>query len=846
VANRMIKVAALQARAHNHHDARQLLFQMLRREPLSKELDSKVAAAERASAEKSATPQEVHLSIEDRKLFDVAVLLVNRGSTPPWPALIVSLLNSMSERATRIFGTIVASVDPQRARPSFSQGSQVLVWSEEEKAWEKGSVRGARGRGMYEVQPNSGLGLAVVPTKHIMHPTDGGLGAVLYESARKGSYLLVDCLLNGGVSPFECDSKGNTALHIAVRRGHAPMCKRLVMAGADPEVPNMFGTSAWDLALQCGQASVRRVFSPSAADRDLEKRADVSRGATALMAAAAAGDVSGVATALDKHPTAVDETSKSGGTTALMLASRRGDLGIVTSLLRASASVAGRSRRGATALSMAAEEGHAKTVAALLAAGAETDVTDDDGFTALGVACENGHAECARALLLAGSDPNLPRKNGWTSLITASYNGNVSVVRVLIENDADPSAAKKNGFNAMIAAAYNGFDDVLTCLLDAKASADTCMTNGWSALMIAAAQSHASTVGTLCEAGAAVDYGRPLNGFSALMAAASTPFDATCANILLQHRASVDLMDKERCTALMYAAYHGHTEALEVLLQAEADAKAVRLGGTSALMDAAAGGHEDVVASLLLAKANVDAADAHGLSALMHAARAGHDSVMVPMVQAKASLNMKDKEGKTALAHAVTAEVADRLILAGADARSRKDPFPEPRSRARPTPSPALVAAAEAAAPLSAREGRGGSGRPHSARGGADDGDKASKAGSKGSPWGIGVESHQKRASAMGAKDFLRVRPRKEDSSSGRHGTPTFSSRGRRANMGVLPSKEQPKPAVAQKVESKQDKAAKKLQALFKARFAAKLRAEAKLFGMLSMCKEQLNNHWET
>ena len=107
--------------------------------------------------------------------------------------------------------------------------------------------------------------------KHVMRPSEGGIGAVLYETARRGSYALLDALLRGGVSPFECDPKGNTALHYAVRRGHVAMCKRLVAAGADAEVANMAGASSWDLALQCGHAAVRRIFSPSASDRDLSK-----------------------------------------------------------------------------------------------------------------------------------------------------------------------------------------------------------------------------------------------------------------------------------------------------------------------------------------------------------------------------------------------------------------------------------------------------------------------------------------------------------------------------------------------------------------------------------------------
>ena len=82
--------------------------------------------------------------------------------------------------------------------------------------------------------------------------------------------------------------------------------------------------------------------------------------------------------------------------------------------------------------------------------------------------------------------------------------------------------------------------------------------------MVAAAQGHAATVNALCEAGAQVDYARPANGFTALMAAGATSQDATCANILLQHHATVGLPDKQGCDALMHAAWHGNHLACQV------------------------------------------------------------------------------------------------------------------------------------------------------------------------------------------------------------------------------------------------------------------------------------------
>ena len=47
-------------------------------------------------------------------------------------------------------------------------------------------------------------------------------------------------------------------------------------------------------------------------------------------------------------------------------------------------------------------------------------------------------------------------------------------------------------------------------------------------------------------------------------------------------------------------------------------------------------------------------------------------------------------------------------------------------------------------------------------------------------------------------------------------------------------------------VVMKQDRAARKLQAVFKAWFASRLRAEAKLLDLLRAARGELTNHWPT
>lgn len=875
VAASMMKVVTLQARAGEFDFATQLLLQAIERNPLPVALEQKMDAADKSLTGRGAQHTE-QLSDADRKLFAAAVLLVHRGATPPWPPMIVSLLNAMSQRGQRAFGAVLPMIDPERTRPTFPPGTPIIVWSIDQHRWEEGVVKTARGRGMYEVQTR-GIETIEVPMKFVMRQSEGGLGAMLYETARRGSLPLLDALLRGGLSPFECDMKGNTALHFAVRRGHAAMCKLLVAAGADAEVPNQLGTSAWDLALQCGHAGVRRIFSPSAADRDLQKPITEGKaGATPLLIASQTGDLAAVTELLGSSDTRarIDEVWRSGGTTALMLASRSGEVEIVKRLLKASASAEQRSRRGASALSMAAEEGHTNVVTLLLAAGAEVDQEDDDGYTALGVACENGHTDSVRELLMAKSDPNLHRKNGWTCLITAAYNGYVPVVRALADGGADPNLAKDNGYNAAIAAAYNGFDDVVSALLDAKADANIPMKNGWSALMVASAQGHPSTVATLCEAGALIDYCRPVNGFNALMAAAATSNDSTCANVLLQHGASIALQDKQGSDALMHAAWHGHISAVAILLQANANPTTRRLGGTSALMDAAAGGHEAVVAKLVAAckgsevggQVGIDLTDSHGMTALMHAAQAGHDMAMVPLLQANCALNVKNSLGYSALAIASTTEVVTRLLAAGADERGRKGlPMPEPRVRTRESAPAALVeemrrsgATAEGTDGGRSGGGRGTGDASDDARGrggrssvAEEEGGPSGKGGAPpkskaASPWSLGVDATQQKKGSGIKADFLKVRPRKDDA----------VTKGSASARGMDSARRGPaKPAAVVKlfekhkevdpVEERRHAAAVKLQKLFKARIASKLRAETQLFSMFNQCKQGLSNHWE-
>ena len=98
---------------------------------------------------------------------------------------------------------------------------------------------------------------------------------MLYEAARSGHVQLLKCLLAGGVSYNYVDADANTALHHAVIGLSASACSLLLHMGKkdksiNADAVNADRQSPWDLALQCGEGSVRRAFSPTLSDSDLE------------------------------------------------------------------------------------------------------------------------------------------------------------------------------------------------------------------------------------------------------------------------------------------------------------------------------------------------------------------------------------------------------------------------------------------------------------------------------------------------------------------------------------------------------------------------------------------------
>ena len=304
-----------------------------------------------------------------------------------------------------------------------------------------------------------------MPVHRCLTVSQGGVGGLLREAAATGQLSLLKELLRNKVSVFEVDAQASSALHRAASAGQGDACRLLCSAGAVGFATNAQNLSAYDLAVQHQHNDVRRVFQPSAADRDIEE-----------------ARLNGNNTNFESEHVEWKLESEPPFVTPLMRAARLGNLDDVNRLIlnEGIKQLHMRSKRRCSALLMAAEGGHVEVMTALFEskrkAGLDVDASahqhftvddaDADGCTALHLTAANGHLLALNKLL--SQEPALDKRTklGETPLYIAARNGYDSVVSHLLKAKANATVANANEITPLMAAASNGMAKVVELLLE--------------------------------------------------------------------------------------------------------------------------------------------------------------------------------------------------------------------------------------------------------------------------------------------------------------------------------------------------------------------------------------------
>ncbi|KAM3862137.1 uncharacterized protein ankrd50l [Diretmus argenteus] len=333
---------------------------------------------------------------------------------------------------------------------------------------------------------------------------------------------------------------------------------------------------------------------------------------------------------------------------------------------------------GRTLLASAAHVGYADVANLLLTRGADPLISDHQSQTPLTLVARQGHVKVLSVLLdwAKSQDPETVVRmlehadsEGWTALRSAAWGGHSEVVRLLLDAGVDVDGCDGEGRTALRAAAWGGHEEILQTLLDYGAQVDKADREGRTALIAAAYMGHREAVEILLDHNANVNLadgdGRTALSVAALCVptAAGVKGYGEVASLLLERGADPGHRDCDGMTPLLLAAYEGHEDIVELLLEAGADvdetagpdASAPAAAAVTPLLAAAAMGHIRTVGRLLFWGAAVDGIDGEGRTALSLAAARGSVESVRALLDRGLDENHKDDLGWTPL-HAAACE----------------------------------------------------------------------------------------------------------------------------------------------------------------------------------------------
>lgn len=332
---------------------------------------------------------------------------------------------------------------------------------------------------------------------------------------------------------------------------------------------------------------------------------------------------------------------------------------------------------GRTLLATAAHAGSTDIAALLLCRGADPLLRDHQGQTPLTLAARQGHVGVLQVLLDWAQDQHgleaaavrnmLEHSDteGWTALRSAAWGGHVEAVRLLLEATVEVDGYDAEGRTALRAAAWGGHEEILLTLLDHGAQVDKVDREGRTPLIAATFMGHREAVEILLDAGAEADLADGDGRTALSVAAQCVPSGGRgygeVVSLLLERGSDPAHRDRDGMTPLLLAAYEGHDEVLELLLEAGADVDETAGSQPSAvatvtpLLAAASMGHASAVNRVLFWGAAVDTIDGEGRTALCLAAARGSVEVVRALLDRGLDENHKDDLGWTPL-HAAACE----------------------------------------------------------------------------------------------------------------------------------------------------------------------------------------------
>lgn len=543
---------------------------------------------------------------------------------------------------------------------------------------------------------------------HACSPRSGG--NILHLVAHEGHAELVPFLVARGADVNHADDRGMTPVQRAVLKNRPEVLRRLLEAGADPNL-GLERMKPLSTAVTFRRRELVRLLLAHGADPN----ASDESGFGLLHQAVGTGDLQTTELLLQHG---ADPNAGGEHTTPLMTAISLNKLEAVRLLLAHGAvaqpegqpvsalTLAGISGRPeirralqestGTDLHQAAAEGRVAELTRLLEQG-DLDRCDERGRTALMCACSAGHAEAAELLLDRGADLEAVDEHGFTALLHAVSGGQVRTTELLLKRGARCDVQNQWGQSPLERAVYGAVPQLVVLLraagaepdlptyggleewdeverrLEAGEPVDTASSSGMTLLMAAAVHGNVEAIRRLAARGASLDR-LDHRGLSALSQSLQ---HLPAVRLLLELGADPNAAGEAGMAPLRRALLHEEPELVRLLAEKGADLEFRDPFGKTALASVAdlpfpKKKNGELARVLCEAGARVDVRDDLGRTPLHAAAEAGLTEVVHTLLQYGAEVNARNEHGFTPLDSALTGhhpEVVQLLKARGGEAQ---------------------------------------------------------------------------------------------------------------------------------------------------------------------------------
>ncbi|KAK3583377.1 hypothetical protein CHS0354_040339 [Potamilus streckersoni] len=471
---------------------------------------------------------------------------------------------------------------------------------------------------------------------------------VLHIAAHHDNLWIVKYLIENNPSlTLQNDKNGWTAIHYAAAGGSAPVIEALIQAGLDLNTRTNDDNHVMHVAAENDNLPIVKYLIVNNPSLPLQND---KKGWTAIHYAAMGGSApvieSLIQAGLDLNARTNDDNH------VLHIAVLSDNLPIVKYLIENNPSLPLQNdKKGWTAIHYAAMGGSAPVIEALIQAGLDLNARTNDDNHVLHIAVLSDNLPIVKYLIENNPSLTLQNdKNGWTAIHYAAAGGSAPAIEALIQAGLDLNARTNDDKHVLHIAAENDNLPIVKYLIENNPSLTLQKDmDGWTAIHYAAKGGSAPVIEALMQTG--LDINSRTNEDAHVLHIAAENDNITIVKYLIENNPSLTLQnDKDRWTAIHYAAKGGCAPVMEALKQAGLDINSRTNVGAHVLHIAARNNNLMIVIYLIDINLPVMMqSDNDGRTAIHYAAEGGSVPVMETLIQAGLNINARTNNGANVL-----------------------------------------------------------------------------------------------------------------------------------------------------------------------------------------------------